>query len=183
MTSLPIGQSQASVQVRKSCSQATMAYSTIQASSTNAFDMDSFRSMNIDSMGDHTWQYRVGSLHFPQQAVVEERQAAVVGVHTTGGQKSYFEALYAFDKPKHPYHQGSVTFGNFWQGGKNVFAMSASKNDDLFLSGLPINNSRVLEFNLETSNSTGASVDRRLTTFLEYIQVVKCYVDNVAVAI
>jgi len=158
-----------------------MAYSAIQLSSTNALDQDSFKSMTIDSLGDLTWQYRVGSLHFPQQPVVEDNDNETVGM--TSGAKSYFEALYAFDKPKHPYHQGSVTLGGFSNDGKNVFAMSASKNDDLFLSGLPINNSRVLEFNFETSNSTGASEDRRLTTFLEYIQVVKCYVDNVAVAI
>ena len=79
-------------------------------------------------------------------------------------------------------HEGSVSMRDF-SFTKGLFAMSASKNDDLFLSGLPINNSRVLEFNLEVSGSNSLDLDRRLTTFLEYIQVVKCYVDNVAVAI
>ena len=99
----------------------------------------------------------------------------------TRGTKSYYEALYAFDKPKHPHHEGSVSVRDFLNG-KGLFAMSASKNDDLFLSGLPINNSRVLEFNLEIGGDQ-LDQDRRLTTFLEYIQVVKCYVDNTAVAI
>ena len=101
---------------------------------------------------------------------------------STMGARSYYEALYAFDKPKHPYHAGSVSMRDF-AGGKSIYAMSSSKNDDLFLSGLPINNSRVLEFNFEVAEPTGYASDKVLTTFLEYIQVVKSYVDNTAVAI
>ena len=175
-TSLPSGQSQVSVQVRKSCSQATMAYSTIQLTSKlNDVQQDAMGTMSMTQLGQPKWQYRIGSLHFPQQPIVEDDGILVTGT------KSYYEALYAFDKPKHPYHQGSVSMRDF-QTDKGLFAMSASKNDDLFLSGLPINNSRVLEFNLEVSGDQ-LDQDRRLTTFLEYIQVVKCYVDNTAVAI
>ena len=177
ITSLPSGQSRLSVQVRKACSQATMAYSAIQQTSKfNDVKQDSLETMAMNSLGAATWQYRIGSLHFPQQPIVEDEQSFL-----TRGTKSYYEALYAFDKPKHPHHEGSVSVRDFLNG-KGLFAMSASKNDDLFLSGLPINNSRVLEFNLEIGGDQ-LDQDRRLTTFLEYIQVVKCYVDNTAVAI
>ena len=174
-TSMPSGQNQVSVQVRKSCSQATMAYS-IQQSISDLNDVKKDSMMSRVNVWKTTWQYRIGSMFFPQQPVVDMES------FTSTGAKSYYEALYAFDKPKHPYHSGSVNIRSFNQG-KSVYAMSASKNDDLFLSGLPINNSRVLEFNLEIEEPAGGESDRMLTTFLEYIQVVKCYVDNTAVAI
>ena len=173
-TSMPSGQNQVSVQVRKACSQATMAYSILQ--NTNELnDLKKDSMMSRVNVWKTTWQYRIGSLFFPQQPVDVESL-------TSTGAKSYYEALYAFDKPKHPYHSGSVSIRSFNQG-KSIYAMSASKNDDLFLSGLPINNSRVLEFNLEIAEPAGGESDRVLTTFLEYIQVVKSYVDNTAVAI
>ncbi len=175
-TALPVGQAQTTVQVRKSCSQATMAHSTVQETEfLNDTKKDSFQSQNL--LTGFQWQYRIGSLHFPQQPIVED------GSYLSGHAKSYFEALYAFDKPKHPYHEGSVSIRDFIES-KTLFAMSASKNDDLFLSGLPINNSRVLEFNYDAgSQASNSNSDRRLTTFLEYIQVVKCYIDNTSVAI
>jgi len=174
-TSMPSGQLQTSVQVRKSCSQATMAYSVLQYTNSQT-------TLKQDSMASYvnpfktTWQYRIGSLFFPQQPVVDLASLSTMGA------RSYYEALYAFDKPKHPYHAGSVSMRDF-AGGKSIYAMSSSKNDDLFLSGLPINNSRVLEFNFEVAEPTGYASDKVLTTFLEYIQVVKSYVDNTAVAI
>ena len=180
ITSLPSGQTQTSVQVRKSCSQATMAYSVLQdTSDLNVVTQDSMNSKDIGGLRNINWQYRIGSLFFPQQPVVEKSVTANPGNFITA--QSYFEALYAFDKPKHPYHECSVSSREFQFGGAAIFAMTASKNDDLFLSGLPINNSRVLEFNLNWEDEV--PTDKRLTTFLEYIQVVKCFVDNTAVAI
>lgn len=172
ITSVPIGQSQLSVQVRKSCSQATMAYSVLQ---NTAFltdgTQDSMQSIGINE--HNTWQYRIGSLFFPQQPVVENKGSYFAAP------TSYFEALYAFDKPKHPYNECNVSSRKFITD-SSIFAMTASKNDDLYLSGLPINNSRVLEFNLTTSSE---AYDRRLTSYLEYIQIVKCFTDNTSVAI
>ena len=183
ITSLPSGQTQTSVQVRKSCSQATMAYSVLQKTADlNDINKDSMNSIDLQNLRDINWQYRIGSLFFPQQPVVEKSDAGNDTYFITA--QSYFEALYAFDKPKHPYHECSVTSRKFQFDGAGIFAMTASKNDDLFLSGLPINNSRVLEFNLDFKEpSENPPFDKKLTTFLEYIQVCKCFVDNTAVAI
>ena len=175
-TSIPAGQQQVSVQVRKSCSQATMAYSVLQNSSIlsqslNTQINDSFNSLPPAPNSNVSWQYRIGSLFFPQQPVTEYANRLI---------ESYHQALYAFDKPKHPFHEGAVSFADF-NNTDGILAMTASKNDDLFLSGLAINNSRVLEFNY--SDGGFAGVDRTLTSFLEYIQVVKTYIDNTAVAI
>ena len=177
ITSLPVGQSQVSVQVRKSCSQATMAYSVLQTTaSTTDVEVDSLSSITVPPCN---WQYRIGSLFFPQQPIVENSGSGIVNQYVTA--QSYYEALYAFDKPKHPFHECSVSIREFQSGGKGMFAMTASKDDSLYLSGLPINNSRVLEFNLDYTDSVPS--DKKLTSFLEYIQVVKCYIDNVAVSI
>jgi hypothetical protein len=172
ITSIPIGQSQVSVQVRKSCSQATMAYSVLQNSSKlTDVTVDSMKSEPIGNTLQ--FQYRIGSLFYPQQPVVQTLNN-FYGVPT-----SYYEALYAFDKPKHPYNECNVSSRKFVEDSA-IFAMTASKNDDLYLSGVPVNNSRVLEFNLTTE---AAIYDRRLTSMLEYIQVVKCFIDNTSVAI
>lgn len=180
ITSLPSGQTQTSVQVRKSCSQATMAYSVLQdTADLTVITRDSMNSKNLQTLKNINWQYRIGSLFFPQQPVVEKSGTANPNYFITA--QSYFEALYAFDKPKHPYHECSVSSRKFQNDGAAIFAMTASKNDDLFLSGLPINNSRTLEFNIDWEDN--APTDKRLTTFLEYIQVVKCFIDNTAVAI
>lgn len=172
ITSVPIGQSQVSVQVRKSCSQATMAYSVLQTSSKlTDVTQDSLQS---DYIGNNiNWQYRIGSLFFPQQPVVENKD----NLYATP--TSYFEALYAYDKPKHPYNECNVSSRKFIADSA-IFAMTASKNDDLYLAGLPVNNSRVLEFNMTMDSS---DADRRLTSFLEYVQITKAYMDNTAVAI
>ena len=174
-TAMPTGQTQLSIQVRKSCSQATMAYTVLQDSTSvtqgvNTQLVDSFSGDPPPANSNVSWQYRIGSLFFPQQPITEWASRPI---------ESYYEALYAFDKTKHPYHEGSVTFNDF-STDECVLAMTASKNDDLFLSGLPINNSRVLEFNYTDGGSVG---DRTVTSFLEYIQVCKCYIDNVAVSI
>lgn len=171
-TSLPSGQSQVSVQMRKAVSQGTMVYSVLQntADITDGV-VDSFRSRPY-FLGN-TWQYRVGSLFYPQQPVIESTNIDSIFPN------SYFEALYAFDKPRHPYSQGSVNMRQFAES-SSIFASTFSKDDNLLLSGIEINNSRVAEFNLTTES---VAVDRRLTSFLEYIQVVKAFSDNTAVAI
>ena len=149
-----------------------MAYSLLQLSSTqNNVQLDSMES-DILVQGTQ-WQYRIGSLFFPQQPIIEEKGTSYTCP------SSYFEALYAFDKPKHPFNEGSVSIKDFLTN-STVFAMTSSKNDDLFLSGLAINNSRSLEFNLTTPASVS---DRRLVTYLEYIQICKNFIDNSAVAI
>ena len=170
LTSIPVGQGQVSVQIRKAVSQAVMVYSVLQDSADITDQkVDSFRSKLM--LANTTWQYRIGSLFFPQQPVVETVDAIFPA--------SYYEALYSFDKPKHPYNECSVNIREFQQD-SSIFAMTASKNDDLFLSGLPINNSRCAEFNLTT---TSTNTNKQLTSFLEYICVVKLFVDNCAVAL
>jgi hypothetical protein len=170
LTSIPVGQGQVSVQIRKAVSQAVMVYSVLQDSADITDQkVDSFRSKLM--LANTTWQYRIGSLFFPQQPVVESNS----GIFPA----SYYEALYSFDKPKHPYNECSVNIREFQQD-SSIFAMTASKNDDLFLSGLPINNSRCAEFNLTT---TSTNTNKQLTSFLEYICVIKLFTDNCAVAL
>jgi hypothetical protein len=50
----------------------------------------------------------------------------------------------------------------------------------LNLSGLPVNNSRVLELNMEFSSVPDP---REIVVFLEYTAVSKSFIDNTAVAI
>jgi hypothetical protein len=57
--------------------------------------------------------------------------------------------------------------------------VSLEKDTALNFSGLPINNSRVLE----TLGTVTALATRNVVTFLEYSAVARAYVDNTAVSI
>ena len=61
-----------------------------------------------------------------------------------------------------------------------VLSASFEKDTNLNVSGLPINNSRVLEL-----NATYAAVAEPLevVTFLQYIVVARSYIDNTALSV
>lgn len=173
VTSLPAGQTSTSIQLRKAVSQAMSAYCIPRRTSDiNDQTEDSFSSAYGGLSQPIEYQYRVGSLFFPNQVVRENS--------TISNPESYINALTTWDKNKHQNYPCSVSMKNFMQD-LGIFACTLSKNDSLHLAGLPLNNSRALELNLSFPDA--GPVERTLTLFLEYIQVSKFYSQNVSVAI
>lgn len=173
VTSLPSGQTSTSIQVRKAVSQAMATY-TIPRNTADLSNLsvDSFLSSYGNLGNTHEWQYRVGSLYFPNQ-VARENQL-------TAHPETYLNALTTWDKNKHQNYPCAVSMRDFMTN-LGIFSVSLSKNDSLHLAGLPLNNSRALELNL--SFPSAAAAERNLTLFLEYIQCAKFYSQNVSVAI
>jgi len=171
ISTVGVGETSVSSQIRKAVSQACVAYTTVlDQSNLNSVTDDSFEAVTFDTA---RWQYRLGALYFPHQPI--EDGAGV----TQLGRESYVNSLMMFDKLKHPFAETSVTPTDFVNG-KALHCVSMEKDTMLNLSGLPVNNSRVLEFNVQF-NAVAAA--REVVTFLEYTAVSKSYIDNCAVAI
>jgi hypothetical protein len=116
-----------------------------------------------------SFQYRLGALYFPNSEVID----------ASDGVEAFMIAQETYDKLKHPYSEGATTLAKF-NAKHGVLAASFEKDTSLNLSGLPINNSRVLEL-----NASYASVSEPLdvVTFLQYCVVARSYIDNTAVSI
>ena len=172
-TSLAQGVSSASVQIRKAVSQATRAYSVLQQTGQyNDKIKDSNASMDFPT--SVKFQYNLGSLYFPNQEVVDTIQ--------TTPASSYLEALYTFDKTKDGVKSTDLKLSQF-RNHSSILAMTSSRDDQLYLSGLNVNNSRALQFKGEFTWAVSDVGSHLLTSFLEYMQVVKCYNDQSVVSI
>lgn len=156
-------------QVRKAVSQATIA-SAYLLTQADIFDVTA-DSLSSTGWNTASWQYRVGSLYFPHQPIVDTA--------TPSGKESLMIAQAAYDKPGHGSMENSVGVTDFLSsfGGMIV---SIEKDSALNLSGLPINNSRAMEL-VGTLASWSANLE--LVMFLEYVGVAKAYIDNTAVSV
>jgi hypothetical protein len=169
VSALNVSQSSVSAQISKAVSQSCLAFGVL-------LDQDSLIDITVDSFKSvawnaTSWQYRLGSLYFPQQVISDE---------TKDGVESYMTAQMMHDKLKHEHSESSVSLSDFTTGGYGLMAVSLEKDTSLGLSGLPINNSRLLELN---ATFTAVAATRELLVFLEYCAVSRAYIDNVAVSL
>ena len=172
-TSLAGGVTNASVQIRKAVSQATRAYTVVQkASQYNSKTEDATASASFPATAK--FQYNLGSLYFPNQEVSDTNSATPVS--------SFIEALYTFDKTKDSKRGTDMALLKFSQT-SSILAMTSSRDDQLYLSGLNVNNSRALQFKGEFVWGGGYTGSHLMTSFLDYVQVVKCYNDQSVVSI
>lgn len=160
-----------SIQINKSVSQCLGAFGIVQNTSrVTDQTVDSLVS-DLSATGGYNWQYRIGSLFFPNQIVSE---ASLFSRPLT-----YSQAMLWCDRYKHSAHECSVSMRDFMTD-DGVLAFSANKSEELYLAGLPVNNSRNLQLDF---SFTGGDAERRVVVFMEYIQVVRLWSTNAAVAI
>lgn len=176
MITVDAGSSNINVQIQKAVSQATHVFTIIQNNTNvNSAGVDSFLS---ESFRTKSWQYRLGAMYYPHIPVQSDVTTAV----NTKGLETYLLALASYDKMKMPFSESSMTPADF-SANHTIHAVSLERNQSLSVSGLPINNSRVLEFICERDASSDGSAKRDVLSFLCYISVARSYIDNVAVAI
>jgi hypothetical protein len=170
---LPLGASSANVSVRKAVSQCKLAYTTC-IDKTKILDVtaDSFKSVAYDVT---TWQYRLGSLYFPKEAI----QSSGLAVDSA---ETYLNQLQAFNKLKHTHEEGSVSWNDF-KVKAGLLAASFERDQELELSALPVNNSRTVELDVQFEPVSSAGLTRHLITFLQYCGVARTFIDNVSSSI
>ena len=170
----PAGSNNINVQIQKACSQSTHAVTIIRnATNTTLSTVDSLIS---EPWKTKAWQYRLGSSYYPHQTLIDTQTSAINGC------QSYMLALSAYDKLKAPFQEASVTLNEF-SNSLGVAAVSLERNQSLAVSGLPVNNSRVLEVIIERDGSGDSTNKVMVDCFLSYICVAKAYIDNVSVAV
>ena len=157
-----------SQQVRKAVSQACFATSISMSSEDKiVISKDSLTSLPCDVT---SFQYRLGSLYFPHQRIED---------NSTDACEAFCIAQQVNDKFQHPYNENAVNVHSF-KSKFGIMSASFEKDTHLNMSGLPINNSRVLELNCEFLTNPEP---REVVTFLQYCCVSRTYIDNVAVAL
>ena len=163
----PITTANGDIQLRKAVSQALTVAASIQ---------DMTPGVSTDYMASEfwnvtKWQYRLGSLYFPNQPISDAKD----------GVESFFVSQETYDKCKqYNFHcDNAVSLDDFVSGGYGLMTASLEKDQDLNLSGLPINNSRQLNLNYELDSVVGTHV----FGYLKYMSVAKAFIDNVAVSI
>lgn len=176
-STVPSGSTQATIQCSKAVSQATQAF-VISQNSLNIqdFKQDSFLS---EPFCAKTFQMRLGSAYYPNQAVVNQTATASGSVR---GMESYLMTMSAFEKMKMPYQETSIT-PLAYSVNRAILAVDFQRNQSLAISGLPINNSRTLEVLIERDPAFDAGQSRDINVFLTYVSVAKAYVDNLSVSI
>ena len=164
---LPISQLSLSQQIRKAVSQACYVTS-ITLSQADKVDITK-DSLNAIPFNYDSFQYRLGSLYFPNQAITDAQD----------GVEAYTIAQSTYDKMKHAYNAGSITIANFVSK-HGILSGSFEKDTSLDISGLPINNSRVLELN---ASYVAVAEALEVYSFLQYTSVARTFLDNTAIAI
>lgn len=155
-------------QIRKAVSMAN-SVSAVIIDSANLTDV------TADSLACITWNYddwnfRLGGLYFPSQPLKD----------ASDGVESLYQAMACYNKPRHPHSESAVTLTDFTSGGFGQAVVCFERDQQLNLTGLPVNNSRVAEFN---GTLTGATATNQLVTFLNYTCVAKAFIDNVVVSV
>jgi len=158
-------------QVKKAVSQATSVFTPIYltANATNELQ-DSFASIGSSLL--ENFQYRVGSNYYPQQSVSSIGQLA----ETT---EAWYISLGAFNKMRDirtfPANVDKIDYDT---GGKFLVAVPLETDSLLNLSGVPLNNSNVLELRMSV---TGA--EKTFHIFVEYISIARTFINKTSIKI
>ncbi len=154
----------ANITIRKSVARALSAFAVTRltpANSTAELARDSMASEDGSSISGMFW--RLGSLTFPQQKLENTPEI-------------YYYAQRAFQKVESPYKMNSISLDDF-EGSEAIAAVTLERSNVLELSGLPVNNSRSLQLELDY----GSAADRDIDVYMHYVQLARCFVNNVLV--
>lgn len=156
------------VQVRKAVSQANYSWAvSLNAANYNNIAVDSFLGI-YDVL---TYQWRLGALYYPLQPL---------SVNLLDGVEAYKQVLEVFGKSRDAWYPPNVLLADYVTNGKGILGVVMEKDQAMDCSGLPVNNSRVLE--LQATYGTAVS-NREVLVFLDYNSVCRSYVDNTSVSI
>ena len=172
------------MEVRKASSRALGALVRVRPGVFAVGNVDSF---NAEDWAISQYQWQLGSLYFPQQPIKTRRQ----GIPKGACEEAYAHTLDAFDKlqpnarPPLIRLRGDSMSGTttlmYETAGFNTVANTVGvtlERSSLFsLSGIPINNSRVLSWQADF----GSTATRNVNIFLKYVKLARVFLNNVEV--
>lgn len=151
----------ANITVRKAVSRALGAHCKTRLTANTAL-------LSVDSMASETNEvasmfWRLGSLNFPNSRL-------------TSKVEQYYYSLYSMGKFLHPHQSNSISYTDFIAD-EGLVAVTLERSSILSLSGLPVNNSRTLQLELDYDTSQSRDQD----VFLNYLQLARVFPNNVLV--
>lgn len=159
-------------QIRKAVSNASHAVAVIMdPTKINNINVDSFATLRPDFS---SIQWRLGSLYFPNQPIQPVPNAYQFDIVDLFNMNKM-----TYNKFKQSHNESVVSYDMFKERGCGSICVSLERTQELELSGLALNNSRVLELDGQFSQPQSRSV----YVFLVYNCVSRSYIDNVSVGI
>jgi hypothetical protein len=153
-------QTQVNEQVKKAVSQATRVFTTAYNVTTNSVLNelnDGFLSIPSTELVDY--QYRIGGTYFPQKQI---RNAA----------EAHYVTQACFNKERDArVNANGMSIVQYNTGGSFVWGHPIETDDRLNLSGLPLNNSNVLELRMTVTNAAGDNF--QYESFVEFVAVAR----------
>ena len=163
----PSSSNTVNIQIKKAVAQANRVFAVpILSSGATSQAADSFNSSLVYTR----YQYRVGSLFYPQQRI----DTRVEGFMTT---------LNSYGKLTNMgWYSPHLTYDQYVdsENGRTILGVGLMKDDKINISGVPINNSATLE--LQATVAAGG-VQRNWYVFMEYTACAKSFLTNVEVKI
>jgi hypothetical protein len=151
----------ANITVRKSVSRALSAF--VKTRITENTDKLTEDSMASEPNAVKGFFWRLGALNFPNSKL-------------NSLEEQYYYAQYAMKKLEHPHKNNSISFQDF-QGDEGIVAVTLERSSVLSLSGLPVNNSRSLQVELDYSGTANRDMD----VYMHYLQLARVFPTNVLV--
>lgn len=140
-------------------------------------------SMCTEAMDTTKWQWRAGNLYFPQQPV--EAPTGLLNSRETllHCYSTFTKTETPLDYPRINEDDFTSTAGNglveqqdgYKGGGMSIIPVNLERSSVQDVSGLPLNNSRVLAFNASVFT---AHPTREIKIFLQYLKIARVFMDN-----
>jgi len=165
-----VNTTQVSCQVRKAVSNACYAMAVIlNPAHIQDITQDSFASMPFTVS---RYQTRLGSLYFPQQPVIATGSEPSVDI------EAFIDSKACFNKYHDNHQEGATSFYSFALNAGTI-CVNLQRDQNLLVSGAPVNNSRVLEMDLNFISA----LNRSIYVFMVYNCVSRAYLDNTSVGL
>ena len=190
----------ANIETRRAVSRAFGALAHVQRAISATTDEVERDSISTDPIDVVEWQWRAGNLYFPQQpikvnsstgngaGVSADRQTALQRLQMS--RETYAQMLQYSGKLENPVDVGSLTVGDYTlsantvetktnqdYGGMSIIPCNLERSSVQDVSGLPLNNSRVLALNM-TFRTEASAVARDIRIFLQYLKIARVFMDN-----
>lgn len=162
------------IESRRAVSRAFSALCHIRSDPADAKEEGKAYSMAAEGNNVTQYQWRAGNLYFPQQPVKGDTAAAV-------GREQLLHLYTLYGKTETPLDNIAHTYGDQIgvahatnPGGMGVIAVNLERSSVQDVSGLPLNNSRVLALNAVFD----ADRTREIKLFLHYLKIARVFMDN-----
>ena len=180
---IPPGGNSFNVEVRKACSRALRASARTRSYATSGvfpgvlgnyreLAFDSFTSNNVGAGQANTYQWQLGSLYFPHQRLAHRANPS----HALLWHLTQWNGVPTGDTSQ----PGTINRRNF-DGNAQTLLVSLERSSLFALSGVPINNSRVLALQYLGDAANAANVQTLVTCYLKYVKLARVFLLNIEV--